>query len=54
MEVGVLSISGNWDRRISRRTFLGLGGLSAAALVLGSKGVLSQTPGGAKTCKLTS
>ena len=38
-----MSISGNWDRRISRRTFIGLGGMSAAALLLGSKGVLSQT-----------
>ena len=44
---GFLSISGNWDRRISRRTFLGLGGMSAAALVLGSKEVLSQTSGSA-------
>jgi uncharacterized protein len=35
-----LSISGNWDRRLSRRTFIGLGGMSAAALMLGSKGVL--------------
>jgi secreted PhoX family phosphatase len=42
-----LSISGNWDRRISRRTFIGLGGMSAAALLLGSKGVLSQTNGSA-------
>jgi len=40
-----LSISGNWDRRISRRTFISLGGMSAAGLVLSSKGVLSQ-PGG--------
>ncbi|HEX2729503.1 MAG TPA: alkaline phosphatase PhoX [Rubrobacteraceae bacterium] len=32
-----MSISGNWDRRLSRRSFLGMGGLSAAALVLGSK-----------------
>ena len=40
-----MSTSGNWDRRVSRRTFLGLGGMSAAALVLSSKGVLSQ-PGG--------
>jgi uncharacterized protein len=39
-EVGILSISGNWDRRLSRRTFIGLGGMSAAALVLGSKGAL--------------
>jgi secreted PhoX family phosphatase len=38
-----LSISGNWDRRISRRTFLGMEGLSAAALVLGSNGLMSQT-----------
>src|ERR671910_740064 len=42
-----LSISGNWDRRISRRTFLGLGGMSAAALALGARGVLSQTSGSA-------
>jgi secreted PhoX family phosphatase len=42
-----LGISGNWDRRISRRTFLGLGGMSAAALLLGSKKVLSQTSGSA-------
>jgi uncharacterized protein len=47
MEVGILSISGNWDRRVSRLTFLGLSGMSAAALVLGSKGVLSQTSGSA-------
>jgi len=45
--VGNLSISGNWDRRVSRRTFIGLGGMSAAALVLGSRGVLSQTSGSA-------
>jgi uncharacterized protein len=42
-----LSISGNWDRRVSRRTLLGLGGISAAALMLGTKGVLSQTSGSA-------
>ena len=42
-----MSISGNWDRRLSRRTFIGLGGMSAAALMLGSKGVLSQTRGSA-------
>lgn len=42
-----MSISGNWDRRISRRAFLGMGGLSAAALVLGSKGVMSQASGSA-------
>jgi hypothetical protein len=45
--VGALSISGNWDRRLSRRTFLGLGVMSAAALMLGTKGVLSQTSGSA-------
>src|SRR5918994_2935993 len=48
LEEGVLlGITGNWDRRLSRRTFIGLGGMSAAALVLGSKGVLSQTSGAA-------
>jgi len=41
----ILSISGNWDRRISRRTFLGVGGLGAAALVLGSNGLIPQTSG---------
>ena len=29
-------MTGNWDRRLSRRTFLGLGGMSAAALLLSS------------------
>jgi uncharacterized protein len=29
-----LGVTGNWDRRLSRRTFIGLGGMSAAALVL--------------------
>jgi secreted PhoX family phosphatase len=42
-----LNISGNWERRISRRTFLGLGGMSAAALTLGVKGILSQESGSA-------
>ncbi len=37
-----MSIQGNWDRRISRRSFIGVGGMSAAALMLGSKGVLAQ------------
>lgn len=37
-----MSIGGNWDRRISRRSFIGVGGMSAAALVLGSRGVLGQ------------
>ena len=40
-----MSISGNWDRRISRRAFIGMGGMSAAALVLGSKDVLAQESG---------
>ena len=38
-----MSIGGNWDRRISRRTFIGMGSMGAAALVLGAKGALSQT-----------
>ena len=29
-----MGVTGNWDRRLSRRTFLGLGGMSAAALLL--------------------
>jgi secreted PhoX family phosphatase len=33
-----LSINGNWDRRVSRRGFLGIGGLGAAALAMGTKG----------------
>ncbi len=31
-------MQGNWDRRISRRRFIGLGGMGAAALVLGGTG----------------
>ncbi len=42
-----MSISGNWDRRVSRRAFLRLGGMSAAALMLNTKGALSQTSGSA-------
>ena len=42
-----MGISGNWDRRVSRRAFLGLGGMSAAALMLGTKGALAQTSGSA-------
>ncbi len=37
-----MGISGNWDRRISRRTFIGLSGMSAAALALGANGRLAQ------------
>ena len=40
-----MSIIGNWDRRVSRRAFLGMGGLSAAALLLGSREALTR-PGG--------
>ena len=40
-----MSISGNWDRRVSRRGFLGIGGISAAALLLGGKGALAQQGG---------
>ena len=40
-----LSIQGNWDRRVSRRAFLGMGGMSAAALALGSKSALAQQGG---------
>lgn len=43
----ILSIDGNWDRRIDRRSFLGITGLSAAALGLGSREALAQQgPGG--------
>jgi uncharacterized protein len=30
----LLGITGNWDRRLSRRAFIGLGGMGAAALLL--------------------
>lgn len=43
-----MSISGNWDKRlVSRRAFLGMGGLSAAALMLGSSGAAAKPKGGA-------
>ena len=29
-----MGVTSNWDRRLSRRTFIGLGGMSAAALLL--------------------
>jgi alkaline phosphatase D len=44
-----LSITGNWDRRISRQTFLGISGMSAAALVLGAQGVWLPRRGLAQT-----
>ena len=37
-----MSIGGNWDRRVSRRDFLGVGGLSAAALLLNPTGATAQ------------
>ena len=41
-----MGITGDWDRRLSRRTFIGLGGMSAAALVLGSGGIYAKPSGG--------
>ena len=47
-----MSITGNWDRRIDRRKFLAMSGMSAAALALGAQGFwlprggLAQTQGG--------
>ncbi len=38
-----MSISGNWDRRLSRKAFLGIGGMSAAALMMGTRGVAEPT-----------
>lgn len=40
----ILSIQGNWDRQsiLSRRAFLGLGGMSAAALMLGPGAIASK------------
>jgi uncharacterized protein len=32
----LLGLTGNWDRRLSRQAFIGLGGMSAAALLLNS------------------
>jgi len=39
-----MSVQGNWDRRrlVNRRTFLGLSGMSAAALLLGTGGLSSN------------
>ncbi|CAN5851119.1 DUF839 domain-containing protein [soil metagenome] len=39
-----MSVTGNWDRRVSRRTFIGLGGMSAAALLL-NPATASARPG---------
>ena len=33
-----MGVQGNWDRRISRRAFLGIGGMGAAALAMGARG----------------
>ncbi len=38
-----MGIGGNWDRRVSRRAFLGLGGMGAAALMFGAKGMAEPT-----------
>ena len=42
-----MSIGGSWEGRVSRRSFLGLGGMSAAALMLGCRAALVQTGGSA-------
>ncbi|MEW6637569.1 MAG: alkaline phosphatase PhoX [Actinomycetota bacterium] len=44
-----MSIGGSRDRRVSRRAFLGMGGLSAAALALGNRGALARPNGGRET-----
>ena len=41
-----MGISGNWDRRISRRAFLGAGGMGIVALAVGSREAFAQTSGG--------
>jgi secreted PhoX family phosphatase len=46
-EVHALGIGGNWDRRVSRRDFLSVGGLSAAALLLGPKAIAANRGGSA-------
>ena len=40
-----MGIQGNWDRRISRRAFLGIGGMSAAALAMGARGASAAEAG---------
>jgi secreted PhoX family phosphatase len=40
-----LGVTGNWDRRLSRRAFIGLGGMSAAALLLGPRSASSRPSG---------
>jgi hypothetical protein len=39
-----LGFNGNWDRRISRRAFLGMGGMGAA-LALGTRGASAAEAG---------
>ena len=41
-----MGISGSWDRRVSRKDFLSLGGLSTAALVFGAGEASAQSSGG--------
>jgi uncharacterized protein len=38
-------MSGNWDRWVSRKTFLGIGGMSASALALGAGGASAAEAG---------
>lgn len=40
-----MGIRGNWDRRISRRAFIGMGGMGAAALALGARGAAAAEAG---------
>ena len=40
-----MGLNGNWDRRISRRAFLGMGGMGAAALALGARGASAAEAG---------
>ena len=49
-----MGIGGNWDRRVSRRAFLGAGGLGAAGLLFGSGSALAQDEDAAGFGKLQS
>ena len=42
-----MSIEGNWNGRVSRRAFLGMGGMGAAALALGAAGSSDALAAGA-------
>ena len=41
-----MSIQGNWDRRISRRAFIGMGGMGAVALAVGAGDADAKPKGG--------